>query len=416
MPSPDDDLDRLRDRIDTATDMSTADSEILQDFDRALTLRQSEYSTHRHLKLLRHCTIMAEQVGGLADTLEDRATTEDIVAWINRTYDNEETNRDYRVALRVFGRRVTDENGEDPPESIDWVPSGTSRSYDPQPDPAMMLDWEDDIQPMLDACQNVRDEALIAVAWDLGARSGEFRSIRVGDLADHRHGMKVTVDGKTGQRSVLLIPSTPYLQRWLDEHPDSDDPMAPLWSKLTRPEELSYQMFRKVLNRAADAAGVDKPATLTNFRKSSASYLASQGLNQAHIEDHHGWVRGSDIASRYVSIFGEASDREIARVHGRDVSADEPDPTAPIECPRCGRETPREEEFCVWCNQALSAEATEQIDEEERRVRAELLRLTREDPTLLEDVEDLERVVGFIDEQPEVLDEADRFIQALRSG
>ncbi len=416
MGKPDEELDRLRDRIDISNDISSADREILGSFDDELTLRKSEYSTHRHLKLLRHCTIMAEEVGGLAKALEARSAAEQLVTWINRTYDNEETNRDYRVALRVFGRRTTSENGEKPPEAIRWIPSGTSRSYDPQPDPAKILDWEEDIHPMIKTRQNTRDRALIAVAWDLGARSGEFRSIRIGDITDHRHGMKVTVDGKTGQRSVLLVPSTPYLQRWLDDHPGKGDSTALLWSKLNKPEEMSYQMFRKILQNAADAADVSKPVTLTNFRKSSASYLASQGLNQAHIEDHHGWVRGSDVASRYVSVFGEASDREIARIHGRDVTTDEPDPTAPIECPRCGRETPREEDFCVWCNQALSTEATDRISQEERKVRAELLRLAREDPTILEDIENLERVIGLIDEEPDVLDEADRFIQALRSG
>ena len=64
-------------------------------------------------------------------------------------------------------------------------------------------------------------------------------------------------------------------------------------------------MFTKTLEGAAEDAGVDRPVTFTSFRKSSASYLALQGMNQAHIEDHHGWVRGSDVASRYVSVFGQ---------------------------------------------------------------------------------------------------------------
>jgi hypothetical protein len=59
-------------------------------------------------------------------SVRPHAYEEDIVRWINRTYDNEETNRDYRVALSVFGRRTSDENGDDPPESIEWVPSGRS--------------------------------------------------------------------------------------------------------------------------------------------------------------------------------------------------------------------------------------------------------------------------------------------------
>ena len=56
----------------------------------------------------------------------------------------EETNRDYRIALRVFGRRTVNGNGDDPPESLGWVPSGTPRNYDPAPNPADMFHWDED--------------------------------------------------------------------------------------------------------------------------------------------------------------------------------------------------------------------------------------------------------------------------------
>ena len=90
----------------------------------------------------------------------------------------------------------------------------------------------------------------------------------------------------------MLITSVPYLNRWLSDHPRRDDSTAPLWCKLQSGEEMSYQMFRKVPREAAKWAGVSKPVTFTNFRKSSTSHLASQGVNQAVLEDHHGWTRG----------------------------------------------------------------------------------------------------------------------------
>ena len=108
---------------------------------------------------------------------------------------------------------------------------------------------------------------------------------------------------------------------------------------------------------AADRAGVDKPVTFTNLRKSSASHLASRGLNQAHIEDHHGWTRGSDVASRYVSVFADDTGREVARVHGLEIDEEEePDATAPIECPRCHQQTPREMDHCLHCRQTINME------------------------------------------------------------
>lgn len=98
-----------------------------------------------------------------------------------------------------------------------------------------MLWWDEHIIPMIEKARHLRDKAAIA-AWDSGTRSQEFCNLRVGDVSDHNHGMKISVDGKRGQRSILLIPSVPYLQQWLSVHPARDDHTAPLWCKLDSPK------------------------------------------------------------------------------------------------------------------------------------------------------------------------------------
>lgn len=387
MTDPASQLETLRDRIKTSEAVSEADREALLDFDDTLTLLNSEYSEHRHLKLLRHVTILAEEVGGVAAALDDREAAEDLVRWINTNRENEETNRDYRVALRVFGRRVTD-GSDETPESLDWIPSSTSSNYDPAPEPSQMLDWDEDVLAMAEEARNSRDAAAITLQFDAGLRGGEFQDLTVGDVTDHKHGLQVTVDGKQGKRTVTLIPSVPWVQRWLSDHPAPNDPDAPLWSKLSEPESLSYRMITKMFSEPADRAGVSKPVTLTNFRKSSASYLASRGMNQAHIEDHHGWVRGSKVASRYVSVFAEDADRELARLHGRDVSEEEPDETAPVECPRCGKDTPPDRDLCVWCGQALEPDAADKAERLEDLIVESLAEATGEDARRLLDLRD----------------------------
>lgn len=414
MTDPADSIETLReDRIPNSEDLTDADREALLAFSDELYLRSAKYSDHRHEKLLRHCTRMAEAVGGLADALEDRSAAEDLVRWINKTYDNEETNRDYRVALRIFGKRSDVADEDDVPDALDWISGQTSRSYDPQPDPGNMLYWEDHVLPMIEATHNNRDAAMIAVAWDAGCRSGEFRKLTIGDVTDHKHGLQISVDGKTGQRSVMLIPSVPHLQRWLGDHPAPDDPNAPLWSKLHSSEDLSYRMYKKILETAADTADVTRPVTLTNFRKSSASHLASQGLSQAHIEDHHGWKRGSSVAARYVSVFDKDAERELARIHGRDVEEDEPDPIAPVPCPRCGRDTPRDEEFCVWCDQAIEQGAVEQLKVDERKVQRMLLGAAKGNPELLTEAKNREQVVAALQDNPDLQRQAQQFLDEL---
>ncbi len=404
-------VDTLRERIRESEEISDADAEVLIKFSNRMDLLKSEYSDHRHEKLLRHCLRMAEEVGGISESLEDRDTAENLVRWINRTYDNEYTNHDYRTALRMLGKHVTE--GEGRPASIDWIPSGTSNSHDPVPDPSDMLSWEKDVLPMIEQSRNSRDKALIAVAFDSGARSGELRELTVGDVSDHNHGLQIMVDGKTGQRSVTLIPSVPYLRRWLHDHPNGENSNAPLWSALNKPEEITYRMFLDIFDSAAKRAGVDKPVTPTNFRKSNATYLARQGMNQAFIEDRQGRKRGSDATAHYVARFGGDSDNEYARLHGVEVDEEEPEPIGPLNCPRCEKETPRHRDECVWCGQVLNYDAVESIEEGKREVRSAVLKMAKENPELLDDYEKARQLMDIFEDNPDLHEDAHSFIESL---
>lgn len=404
-------IEALRERIQKSDEISEKDREVLMAFSDEFYLLKSKYTNDRHEKLLRHCTRMAENVGGLAGALEDRSFTEDLVRWIHRVYDNENTNHDYRTALRVMGRLVTEEEGI--PDSIAWVPSGVSNSYDPVPNPADMLTWEGDVISMIEVCRNACDKALLAVAFDSGARSGELQDLTVGDVNDHQHGLQIMVDGKTGQRSVTLIPSVPYLQRWISDHPASTDENAPLWSKLDDPDDISYRCFLNIFKRAGRKADIDKLTTPTNFRKSNATYLAEKGMKESYINDRQGRVRGSDAAAHYVARFGGRAEDEYARMQGIEVDQDEPEPIGPVKCPRCGNDTPRHEPACVHCQQALSHGAAQSIEEDEREVREAFLRFAQENPDVLEDYQRSRDLTKLLEDNPGLFKDAQTFVEAL---
>jgi len=366
MRNPEAEVAALRGKLQAGERGGTdRDRDVLLAFSDELELMRETYSHYRHIKLLRHCTRMAEECdAALADALTDREAAEAIVRWIHREYDLEETpetNQNYRVALRVFGRRVTEtgvDGPESPPASLDWIKSTLPRDYDPSPDPAEMLVWEPDIETLLDATKNSRDAAAIALQFDAGLRGGELYELRRGDLTDATHGLTVRVDGKTGQRSVDLIPSTPFVNRWLTDHPGGHD--DPLWCKLESPAELSYQMFLNMFKRPARRAGIEKPVTPTNLRKSNLAWLAKQGMNARYIERRQGRAAGSDAVARYVGIFDEDVGDEYARLMGLEVAEDDTQgDLAPLACPRCDRETPRDEDRCVWCGQAVTPDAAD---------------------------------------------------------
>jgi len=392
------------------------DCRLLLNFSDQLKLLREDYGWDRHEKLLRHnvriseysdtClhkTLEREREGdGDGVYQEAKKAAETAVRWIHDEYDieegSQETNRDYRVAFRMWAKHVT--RGEEIPDTHEWISTKTSRNYDPEPDEADMLNWDGDIMPMVEAARNARDEALIALQFEGGFRGGELYDLRRSDLSDGQHSLKVRVDGKRGEHDVHLIKAVPYVQGWLSEHPGEGDDY--LWTKLNTPKRFSYQRFLQCFRASAGRAGVTKPVTPTNFRKSNAYWLAAErGKSQAFIEDRQGRSRGSPVISRYVAKFsGETQEKEYAAMHGIEIEEETENETPPVTCPRCSGKTPAELDFCRHCHQMLDMETkqlldtvSERLDEEaveaddpdDRRRALEARRRLRDSPNALGD-------------------------------
>lgn len=404
MRDPKETVDTLRDKLKSSErGGSDKDREKLLEFSDELSLLRSEYSHYRHEKLLRHCIRISEHAPvDISDTLTDKAAAKRAVRWIHDQYDitngSAETNRDYRVALRVFGRRVeTADASNETPESISWISSQLPESHDPAPNPANMLTWGD-IESSLAECRNSRDKAAISLQYDAGLRGGELFDLRVSDISDTEHGLQIRVDGKTGQRSIDLIPSTPHVNRWLDDHPGTDD--SYLWTSLRSDTRLSYAYFLDMFKQPIDRAGIDKPATPTNFRKSNLAWLVKKNLNARLIEKRQCRQPGSEAVSRYFAVFDQDVGEQYARVMGKEIDTDDKDAQelAPLECPRCDKETPRDKKRCMWCGQALAHDVTE-TDTQDRIELAKALKDAEG-----ETAENLQELIEFVERNPWVRD------------
>lgn len=402
---------------DNAPTISDDDAEALLKFSRQLDLLNSEYSDYRHEKLLRHCVIMAEEIGGLAEALDSREAAEEIVRWINTERGteeySEETNHDYRVALRIFGKRTL--KLDDVPESLSWIPTGTSNSHDPTPHRSDMLEWEEAEKMAKEGTNNDRDAALITVSYELGPRGEEMHEARVGQKQDADNGIQIVLDGKQGEHSVTLINSVPFLQQWLSDHPAPDDDEAYLWCNLDDPyDNASYQTFLERFKSAGKEADIDKPVTPTNFRKSNTYWLAKQGASESLINERQGRTKTSDHARRYLAKFGpENENNQYAELQGLEVETEKTKDRTPVTCPRCDKKTPRDEPFCVWCHQALEPDSVEQLEKEESEQRRELLRVAKENPELLDAVEELEPLIKSLGGDPQVIETARQFVNEI---
>jgi hypothetical protein len=135
-------------------------------------------------------------------------------------------------------------------------------------------------------------------------------------------------------------------------------------------------------------------------------------MSQPYIEDRQGRKRGSDATAHYVARFGGEAEDDYARMHGLEVEEEKSEPIGPVKCPRCGKETPRHEPACVWCKQALDHAGAEALKEEEREVRDAVLRLAKEHPELLDDVQRTRDFSELLEDNPDLFGEAQEFLKA----
>ena len=97
---------------------------------------------------------------------------------------------------------------------------------------------EKEVLAILAAGSTPYERVLVATLYEGGLRVGEISRIKIGEIALDQYGVKVTVNGKSGERTIRLIQAAPHLQAFLEHHPKRMDPSIPIprphlpWSKI----------------------------------------------------------------------------------------------------------------------------------------------------------------------------------------
>ena len=360
-------------------------------------LYANNFSKSRIYKNLLYLPRMAEH---LRTSFED-ATKEDIeyvLFWINSLDKAESTKSDYKVILKRFYRWIGD--GEYP-ECVRWVRTENKKAKEVLPEDLLT---EENILKMIDASENPRDRAFIAILWESGARIGELIDIRIKNFEDYKYGKKIVVRGKTGARRITLISSVPYLQEWLAVHPKKNDPNSYVWvniGTIRKGGKMEYPAINKMLRETAKKAGIHKPVNPHHFRHSRATYLATK-FTEAQLCQWFGWVQGSRVPAVYVHLSGKDLDADYARLYGiEDPEKPSISKMTPKKCPRCGASVESDARFCYRCGMALDLEASQKVEEAEEGMLETFVML--DDPELKKAMELISRMYEIMKNDDEVM-------------
>ncbi|MXR41244.1 tyrosine-type recombinase/integrase [Halobaculum sp. WSA2] len=284
------------------------------------------------------------------------------------------TLRNYRKALKKFFRY----------QDCEWATEiEIGASPDREVDADKTLE-EEEIDALRDAANHPRDKALLELLLDTGLRISAAGTLRVGDVhLDGRTGAitlnKEAVGRKGASGTRPLVWSKPYIANWLDVHPRSDDPDAPLFVSLKRPDDpqygdgsLTYYRYQQILKELAEDAGVDgEKVNPHNFRKSAISRWIREGFSEQEIKHRAMWVKDSRQFETYSQVTDEEMNDQILGKYG--MSDEGEDHSPKIEnCPQCQTPLREDASFCPGCGLPLSQTAARDMEEAEDDLFADL--------------------------------------------
>lgn len=293
----------------------------------------------------------------------DKVTKEDIVNFLAKIQKNCKPNTidNYKITLKVFFQWLYNMKGDEYPEIVEWITQSRKNNYKL---PEEILNLED-IRAMVNAADNPRDKALTMVGYESACRASELLGIRIKHVTFDEYGTVIIVHGKTGDRRIRLINSTPLLKLLINHHPFKDNPEAPVWldiSKKSYGKALYRDGFYLRLKAIAKKARIKKKIYPHLLRHSRLTELAGI-LTEQELKIFAGWTKSSPMASVYVHLSGEDVERKILEKAGlfKDTKKRE-DLLKPRVCSRCSEKNSIDAKFCCKCYYPLEIDAANQIE------------------------------------------------------
>lgn len=336
---------------------------------------------HRKIKYVSTLKQIILMIDGKDLKQADREDIENVLIGIQKKSKSEETRHDYKVTLKKFYRWL---NGGEEPDLTKFFKATKNKTKQKLPDELLT---EEEIIKMIESTRNTKDQALIALCWDIGARIGEIGNLRFKHIKYDDLGAEIIVNGKTGYRRVRALFSIQYLMRWMEMHPLRDNPDAPLWVSFDRNEknphvQMGYNSLTKQIKKAAKKAGIKKRIHSHLFRHSRATYMANY-LTEAQMNAFFGWVQGSDVPSIYIHLSGRDVDRAVLKAQGVHIEDEERIKTKPQKCPRCNAQNTAQQMFCYKCKAALNVEAAHIMKEKNDTLVTEIIDRLKDNPEVL---------------------------------
>lgn len=209
-----------------------------------------------------------------------------------------QTKSNIKKLIRKFYKWLLGEN-KYYPELVEWIDTSKKDSI-----VQAIEDLDKGVYKIVELIPEIRRKALVWVTFDSGFRTGEIIPCKIKDLEKREDGyFYITCRvSKTKPRTVSLPLSSKLLERWLDQHPDKDNPESNLF-------QTSRVMFYKTMKLYSNKA-LGKDYSPHILRHTSATYWAKK-LDRVSLCKRFGWSYSSDTPDRYIDFAKVTQDNII---------------------------------------------------------------------------------------------------------
>ncbi len=156
-----------------------------------------------------------------------------------------------------------------------------------------------DVSRILDACESIKQKAILTTIYASGLRNGEACRLQVQDILSPTMQIFVRESKRNRQRYTILSPSNLELLRqyWLD----AGRPRHWLFPGEQPHHHLSDETTRKYVQRACENAGIQKKVTPHTLRHCFATHFLEDGYSLSALSRLLGHASLTSTA-RYVAL------------------------------------------------------------------------------------------------------------------
>jgi len=287
-----------------------------------------------------------------------RDDMEELVAKINSKKIGPITRQDYLKKIKQLDKWLN--GGEELTERTKWIKTNLGKKHSKLPS---QLITPEEAKQLVNVTDNVRDRALIHLMWESGARIGEIINLKMNSVEFNKGEARIRMRGKVGERQILLLESVHDLKEYYRTRNKAnlEEPLFVQFGTRNKGSSLTHQSIGEMLKAVQTRTDITKRIYAYLFRHSRASYLASQGLNEAQMCMIFGWTIGSKQPATYIHLSGAQVENAYKQLYG--INQEQKRETM-LKCEVCGEMNPSTIDTCTNCYNPLTIKGALKIKQE----------------------------------------------------